>query len=194
LADPTGTPGSTTLPSNRGAIGSGPSSGSTTATGGTNATALADAQILFILQTANAGEMEQARLAQQKAKNGRVKRFAAMMLKDHGDADEKGRDVAKKARVTPAPSDVSRSLETDAKQMTSRMSTQREAEFDQTYIEAQVKEHQALLDLIDRQMLPGAQTSEVREMLTTLRPKIDGHLKEAMDIQKGLSGPLGSSK
>jgi putative membrane protein len=150
------------------------------------AASLGDDQILHVLHTANAGEIEQGKLAQQKAKNARVKRFAAMMVKDHTDADNKARDVAKKAKVSMTPSDVSKNLESEAKQMTSSMSSQKGTEFDRAYIDAQVKEHQAVLDLIDKQLLPNAKSEEVKSLLQTLRPKIEGHLKEAQDIQKNL--------
>jgi putative membrane protein len=147
---------------------------------------LSDDQILHVLHTANAGEIEQGKLAQQKAKNARVKRFAAMMVKDHSDADKKGTEVAKKAKASPSSNDVSKSLESDAKQMTSSMSSQKGGEFDRSYIEAQVKEHQAVLDLFDKQLIPNAKSADVRALLQTLRPKIEGHLREAQDIQKAL--------
>ena len=111
-----------------------------------------------------------------------------MMLKDHGDADNKGRQVAKKTHRSPTPSPVSENLETTAKQMTSAMSAQQGSDFDRSYINAQVREHQSVLDLIDRQLLPNATSTEVKEMLKEVRPKIASHLKEAQEIQTGLGG------
>jgi len=148
--------------------------------------ALTDDQILYVLHTANAGEIEQAHLARQKAKNARVKQFASMMIKDHSDADKKGTDVAKKAKASPSANDVSKGLESDAKQMTTTMSSQKGADFDRSYMDAQVKEHQAVLDLIDKQLAPNAKSTELKTMLQTIRPKIEGHLKHAQEIQKNL--------
>jgi putative membrane protein len=108
------------------------------------------------------------------------------MIKDHSQADKNGNDVAKKTNTSPTANDVSRNLEKDAKQMTSAMSDQKGSDFDRSYIDAQVKEHQAVLDLIDKQLLPDAKSAEVKSMLQALRPKIEGHLKEAKDIQKAL--------
>jgi putative membrane protein len=184
--DTTTTPGSATLPSSQGAIGSGPPSTAAPTSGAT--VPLSDDQILYVMQTANAGEIEQAKIAQQKANNGRVKRFAAMMLKDHGDADNKGREVARKTHGSPSPSEVSKNLETTARQMTASMSSQQGADFDRSYIDAQVKAHQSVLDLIDKQLLPNATATEVKEMLKDIRPKIEAHLREAQEIQKGLGG------
>lgn len=149
--------------------------------------ALSEGQVLFILHTANAGEMEQARSALQKAKNARVKRFADMMLKDHSDADNKGNEVASRANVSPAPSVVSKTVSSDAGQVASSLSAQKAgADFDRVYIESQVKQHSALLDIIDKQLLPNAKNGDVREFVQTIRAKVDSHLKEAQDIQKGL--------
>jgi putative membrane protein len=156
------------------------------APGGSPSSPLSDDQILHVLHTANTGEIEQARMAQKQAKNARVKQFAAMMIKDHSQADKNGNDVAKKTNTSPTANDVSRNLEKDAKQMTSAMSDQKGSDFDRSYIDAQVKEHQAVLDLIDKQLLPDAKSAEVKSTLQALRPKIEGHLKEAKDIQKAL--------
>jgi putative membrane protein len=147
---------------------------------------LSDDQIFGVLHTANVGEIEQARLAQKQAKNVRVKQFAGMMIKDHSDADKKGNDVARKTKASPAPSDVAGHLESEAKQMTSAMSSQKGSDFDKSYIDAQVKEHQAVLDLIEKQLMPNAQSAELKSLLQSLKPKIEGHLREAQDIQKAL--------
>jgi putative membrane protein len=152
------------------------------------ATTLTDDQILYALHAANLGEMEQARMAEKKAKNARVKRFAAMMLKDHGEADSKGNDVAKKVRASLTPSESSNRLETDAKHLSAVMSNQNGADFDRSYMNAQVKEHRAVLEMIDRELLPAVTSPDVKELLQTVRPKVEGHLQEAEQILKGLGG------
>jgi putative membrane protein len=149
---------------------------------------LSDEQILYVLHAANIGEMEQARMAQRKAKNARVKRFAAMMLKDHGEADSKGHDVAKKVRASLSPSEPSNRLENDAKHLSAVMSNQNGADFDRSYMNAQVKEHRAVLDMIDRELLPAVTGPDVKELVQTVRAKVEGHLQEAEQILKGLGG------
>ncbi|HEY3593253.1 MAG TPA: DUF4142 domain-containing protein [Polyangiaceae bacterium] len=148
--------------------------------------ALTDAQILHVLHTANAGEIEQAKLAEKKTKNAHVKKFAMMMVKDHGDADKKGAGIAKKIKVSPESNDVSAKLEGDAKQLTSSMSSETGASFDRSYIDAQVKEHQAVLDTIDHRLLPNAKSDDVKTLLQAVRSKVDSHLKEATDIRREL--------
>jgi putative membrane protein len=144
---------------------------------------LTDAQILHVLHTANTGEIEQAKLAQKKSKNAHVKKFAAMMVKDHGDADKKGSGIAKKIKTSPESNEVSSKLEGDAKQLTSSMSSETGPSFDKAYIDAQVKEHRAVLDTIDHRLLPGAKSDDVKSFLQAVRGKVDAHLKEATEIK-----------
>jgi putative membrane protein len=162
-----------------GAIGGGPVS---------PAVVLTDEQILQALHTANAGEIEQGKLAQQKSQDGDVKHFAGMMIKDHSNADKKGQDVAQKTQMTLASSSVSASLQSDAQQLTSGMSARTGADFDRSYIDAQVREHQAVLDMIDTQLLPNAKSPDVKKLVQAVRPKVESHLKEAQDIQRKLAG------
>lgn len=144
---------------------------------------LTDDQILQALHTANAGEIEQAKIARQKSKNTQVKHFAGMMIKDHTDADRKGQDVARKAQLSPTPSSVSTRLETDASQLTNSLTSQTGADFDRAYIDAQVVEHQAVLDTIDTDLIPNAKSPEVKKLLASVRSKVESHLNEAKKIQ-----------
>jgi putative membrane protein len=148
---------------------------------------LTDDQILYVLHAANLAEMDQARMAQKKAKNARVKRFADAMLKDHGEADGHGNDVAKKVQASLAPSQTSNRLEGDAKLLTTNIAAEKEKNFDRTYMDAQVKEHRAVLDAIDRELLPAVRSADVKDLVQSVRTKVQGHLQEAEQIQKGLS-------
>lgn len=148
---------------------------------------LSDAQILQITHVANVGEIEQAKLAQTKAKDARVKSLAAMMIKDHKDADTKGAALAKKASFNPATSSVASSLEGDAQSATDNLKSQTGADFDKSYVDAQVKEHQAVLDTIDQKLAPAAQNPDLKAYLTAVRPKIAMHLQHAQDLQKKMT-------
>jgi len=156
--------------------------------GTTTTQSLTDSQILYVLHAANVSEIEQARMAQTKAQNARVKRFAAMMLEDHGQADAKANEVAKKTQSSLAPSQTSERLESDAKQLSSKVAAQQGSDFDRAYIDAQVKGHRAVLQSIDRELLPAVRSTEVKDLVQTVRAKVEGHLTEAEQIQKGLAG------
>jgi len=46
-----------------------------------------------------------------------------------------------------------------------------------------VKEHQAVLDMIDQKLLPNAQDAEVKMFLTEVRGKVAMHLQHAQALQ-----------
>ncbi len=111
-------------------------------------TMLTDEQILQIVHTANMGEIAQAKLALSKAKDPHVQRLAAMMLKDHSAADGKDVALARRVNLTLAPSPTNASLESDAQAATSALESETGAEFDKGYVDTQVKENQAVLDMV----------------------------------------------
>jgi putative membrane protein len=144
---------------------------------------LSDAQILQVVHTANLGEIEQAKLAQSKAKDAGVKKLAAMMLKDHTDADGKAIALAKGESLDLAPSSTNTSLESDAGSATSTLKSQSGVDFDKGYVDTQVKEHQAVLDMIDQKLIPNAKSAGVKAFLAKVRPTIAMHLQHAKDLQ-----------
>jgi putative membrane protein len=148
--------------------------------------ALTDAQILQVLHTANTGEIEQAKLAHAKSKDVRVKTLAAMMLEDHSKADKKGMALAKKSGFAPEPSPVSTSLESDAGGNTSALKSDGAADFDKAYVDTQVKEHQAVLDLIDKQLIPSARNTDLAELLANVRTAVAMHLQHATELQTAM--------
>jgi putative membrane protein len=173
-------------PATAGATSPGGAPGSAGDTGSASAATLSDEQILQVVHVANLGEVEQAKIAQQKAKNAKAKAFAGMMVKDHADADAKGAELAKKNKLTPSDSPISTTLKADSDKTVEQLKAQTGAEFDRAYMEAQVKAHQTVLDAIDSKLLPSAKNAELKTMLQGMRPKIEGHLKEAQEIQKAL--------
>lgn len=181
-----------------GATGAAGATGQTGATGATGTTGaatdpaaapLSDEQILNVVHVANLGEIDQAKIAQQKAKNAKVKAFAAMMIKDHTDSDAKGNELAKKSKLTLTESPVSTTLKADSDKAVEQLKTATGADLDRAYMDAQVKAHQTVLDTIDTKLLPNAKSADLKAMLQATRPKIEAHLKEAQDIQKTLVTP-----
>lgn len=147
---------------------------------------LGDAHVIEVIRTANNGEIEQARLAATKAKDARAKKLAAMMLKDHGEANTKADAIAKKLALEPRPSTLRDSLDADAKKATAAMDALSGAAFDKAYVDAQVAEHQAVVDAIESKLLPSAQAPEVRAFLEEVRTKVAHHLGEAKAVRASM--------
>ena len=135
---------------------------------------------------ANAGEIEQAKLAEAKSHDARVRKLAAMMIKDHSAADAKGKTIAKKASLTLTESPTSHDLESDAAGNTSTLKGESGAAFDKDYVGIQIKEHQAVLDLLDQKLIPAAKSDDVKTYLTEVRAKVAMHLQHAQDLSNDM--------
>lgn len=152
--------------------------------------ALTDAEIAAISKAANDGEIEHAKLAKTKAKDKKVKDFAAMMTKDHTEANKRQAALAKKAAIEPKESDLSKRLVEDAKTKGEALkAAPKGAEFDRAYIDGQVEAHTMVLDALDKQMIPAAQNPELKAELEKVRGAVEMHLNQAKEIQAGLTKP-----
>lgn len=167
-----------------------PPSGATSmqdgAANGQTVSPLTDDQILGVIRSADQGEIEQARLAESRTKDHRVRKFAEMMIHDHTDADAKAEKIARSDNLSFAPSQTQTSLETDAHGATSSLQSQTGTDFDRQYADTQVKEHQSVLDLIDQKLLPAASDPKVKDYLTAVRGKVAMHLQQARELQSKL--------
>ncbi len=149
-------------------------------------TPMTDGQILEVTHTANAGEIEQAKIALSRTTDARVRSFAQMMVRDHSQADKKGMVVAKKAGVERTTSPASQSLETDTDGATGTLKTDSRTDFDKDYVATQIREHQSVLDAIDKTLLTDATSPDVKAYLSEVRAAVAAHLQHAQDLQSEL--------
>jgi putative membrane protein len=56
-------------------------------------------------------------------------------------------------------------------------------DLEKAYVDGEVKAHQAMLGTIDSQLLPGAQSDELRRRLVALRAEVSAHLDHAQRVQ-----------
>jgi putative membrane protein len=145
--------------------------------------ALSDAQIARITNNVNAAEIDQAKLARSKAKDARVKAFAERMIKHHTEA----KDKQAKLKLDTAESALATKLERETGTTMSELRANMGPSFDQEYMFDQVKEHQQVLDTIDRQLLPHAKNGELQAYLKEIRPTVESHLKDARDLEAKLT-------
>lgn len=147
---------------------------------------LSDAEITAVTSAANNGEIEMAQLAKKNATNNDVKNFAAMMITHHQDAENKGKTVATKAKITPSENDDSSHLKSDVSTTIASLKNQKGKDFDKAYMESQVKAHKDVLDMIDNKLIPAAQNAELKTHLAEVRKSVAMHLAKAEEIQQKL--------
>ncbi|MES1182405.1 MAG: DUF4142 domain-containing protein [Myxococcales bacterium] len=150
---------------------------------------LSASQIAMITERANSAEIEQAKLAQGKAKAASVKQFAAKMVKHHTEAKQEQSKLYKQLSLTPAQSQTSTSLKEGADKTMSSLRDAGGTAFDAAYMDSQIEAHQGLLDALDQQLLPAATDQQLRDALTKMRATVEAHLKEAKSIRADLSNP-----
>lgn len=157
------------------------------AASGTAPAQLSQAQVALITELANTSEIEQGKLAEGKAKSPRVKKFASMMVKHHGQSKADQTKLFKELNLTPAASPDSSTLKTGADQTLGTLRGADGAAFDIAYMNAQVDEHEKVLDTIDRRLMPAATDQKLIDGLKEMRETVASHLKEAKAIQAELN-------
>jgi putative membrane protein len=143
---------------------------------------LTDEQIAAITNDANSAEIEQAQLAVSKAKDPRIKDFAAMMIKHHTEAKNKQAKLGLKTAASPK----SAKLEKDAQDTLSKLKSATGKDFDVEYIDAQVDEHQTVARTIERDLMPNAQNADLKAYLADIKPTVEAHLEKAKALQRTL--------
>jgi putative membrane protein len=147
---------------------------------------LTDAQILYITDTINSGEVDQATVAKQKAKSPAVKKFANQMIAQHKQAKQQGQTLAKQTKLDPTDS---ASAAEAARKGTQTLDSLRAADpesFDRVYMESQVTQHQDVLDDLDKHLIPSASNAKLKAELQKSRTMVDSHLTQAKKIQQDL--------
>jgi putative membrane protein len=144
-----------------------------------------DANIIALLDEANAADSAAGAIAVTKGTNSKVRDFARRMMRDHHTLRTQGADLAKKLNVTPAaPSDDP--VQPMAQNETNTLnSTSKGKDFDKAYIDAEVDAHKAVLDLATK-AAGQTQTTELKNLIQKAAPVIQAHLDLAQSIQKSL--------
>ena len=157
-----------------------------TAAAPATAAALNDAQVAHIALTANTIDSTAGALAKQKGTAKAVKDFGETMVNDHAGVNRQAVALATKLNVKPEDNDVSRELARGGEQNMSTLQGLSGVAFDSAYIAHEVDYHQAVLDALDRTLIPGTQNAELKALLTKVRPGFVAHLERAKSVRAGL--------
>ncbi|MDT3402904.1 DUF4142 domain-containing protein [Mucilaginibacter terrae] len=136
----------------------------------------------WAVAAANSGmaEVELSKLAATKATNAKVKEFAAMMVKDHGGANQKLMDLAKAKNIT-LPTTVGE----DEQKTMADLQTKSGADFDKAYVDVMVKDHKKAVDHFEKAS-KDAKDAEIKAFATETLPTLKSHLQAIETIEKGI--------
>ena len=144
---------------------------------------MSDANIVSLISMSNSEEIGDSKVAQTKATNANVKAFANDMVKDHQTLQGQVDKLGTKANITAQePATASAEKQRMEQEMTQLQNTAKGADFDRTYIEDQISDHQKTLDNLQR-LQTDAQNAELKSLIEKTIPKVQQHLQRAKDIQ-----------
>ena len=146
-----------------------------------------DPQIAGIVVTANKIDVDAGKLAKSHTKNKEVSKFAQLMITDHTAVNKQAGALAKKLSVKPEDSDTSKSLKAGAAENVKNLKGLKGAAFDKAYVDHEVVYHQAVLDAIDKVLIPNAKNAELKDLIVKVRPAIAAHLDHAKMVQSDLA-------
>jgi putative membrane protein len=152
------------------------------------AQAVTDAQIASIVVTANQVDIDAGRLAAERASKPDVRKFGELMVTDHTGVNKAAVELATKLKVTPQDNPTSQSLKAGGEKNLAHLKTLTGAAFDKAYVDQEVTYHAAVLDAVDKVLIPGASNAELKALLVKVRPAFVAHLAHAKQLQASLAG------
>jgi putative membrane protein len=145
-----------------------------------------DAQIAAIVVTANQVDIDAGKLAQSRAHHKDVKAFAQLMVDDHGGVNKAATELVTRLKVTPETSPTSESLKKGGEENLAKLKKLKGAAFDRAYVDHEVVYHQAVLDALDKTLIPSAKNEELKALMIKVRPAFVAHLEHARHMQASL--------
>jgi putative membrane protein len=146
-----------------------------------------DAQIAQIVLTANQVDIEAGQVADARANNVDVKAFGKMMVMDHTAVNKQAMELAAKLKLMPQDNPTSQSLKMGGETNVTNLKTLSGAPFDKAYIAHEVEYHQAVVETLNKMLIPNTQNAELKALIIKVTPAFVAHLEKAKQIQATLA-------
>jgi putative membrane protein len=127
----------------------------------------------------DAGEIQAANLALQKAPNPRVKTFAQRMIDDHTKTTQQLTSIAQAKGITMPPATPPEM----ATEQLAKLQTLSGRRFDRDYIHGQVLDHEAAIKAFQTEIAQG-QDPELKTFAQTTLPILQQHLHMAQSLAR----------
>ena len=145
-----------------------------------------DAQIAAIVVTANQVDIDAGKLAASTTANPEVRKFADLMVTDHTGVNRAAVDLVTKLAVSPQDNPTAQSLKAGGDKNLEYLRQLKGASFDSAYVAQEVAYHQAVIDALDKTLIPGASNAELKALLVKVRPAFVAHLEHAKHVLASL--------
>ena len=144
---------------------------------------ISDANIAAMVLASNNTDISYARLVPSRAQREDVKKFADRMLTDHTGVNTLVTQLLAKLDLAPEDNAISLDMRDESANKRDLMRELSGFTFDSTYMENEVAYHQKFLASIDNQMLPAARNTDLRALLSAVRPAVAAHLAHAEQVR-----------
>ena len=145
---------------------------------------LTDPEVAMVAVVANQIDIGYAAIAQKRSKDGEVLKFAETMKRDHMAVIKQASDLAKKLGVIPKENAVSKKLLADADNTKKLLNSKSGAAFNKAYIDNEVAYHKAVIDAVEKLLIPETENAELKQLLQNVVPALKAHLAHAEMVQK----------
>ena len=145
-----------------------------------------DATIVAIFDAANTADVETGALAAKQGSTKEVRDFGSMLVRDHTQVRQQGRDLAKKLGVTPTPPKSDQAAKDHAAAM-ARLRGLTGPAFDRAFLQHEAAFHKAVIDAVTSTLLPAIQNSELKALVTKVAPAFEAHMMAAQSLEKKLT-------
>jgi putative membrane protein len=148
------------------------------------APAIDDAAIVGIFDIANTWDIATGTLASTKGATKEVKDFGAMLARDHKVVQDSGRALAAKLKVTPTPVAADFPLKVQHESAMKKLEGLSGAAFDQAFLEHEVAYHKAVIDALNKSLVPAIKSAELKALVLKVAPAFVAHQVAAEQLLK----------
>ncbi len=145
---------------------------------------ITDANIAAIVVGANNIDISAGKIALERSENTLVKNFAERMITDHNAVLDSAIALVTKLGVTPVNNSLVTTLATQSTNHEANLQSLSGNAFDKSYIGHEVAYHQAVIGVIENQLIPAAQNNELKALLVSVLPAFRAHLAHCQMIQQ----------
>jgi len=154
---------------------------------------LRDAEVLSVLQTIDLGEVTEARNALDRASDQSVRSFLQLMVRDHSKGLRDIKSVAHDLGTSGQPSTLSHALAMQQREDSQSFENLSGQSFDTKFMQHEVQEHTRTLRIIDKQLMPAAQSQAVMDLLQSHRATVVKHIQAARQVLDRLGNGNGGN-